>query len=472
MKLPIIGGAYNGRTPALNAQICRNFYIGIDPKDSFPVSLIGTPGSYLKWTLGSGPIRGAYSTDTDVYHVSGSGLYQGQTLVGTLNTSESRVGMAFNGSTLMIVDGLYGYTYDGALFAVIASVDFPSNPSSLAFQDGYFIVNDAGTNQYYISPTGTTWSPTGFASAEGDADKLVSVVSDRNILWLLGSKTGEVHYNTGDADFPFRRLGGGLFHYGCAAPFSVARLKSGLVWLSSNDHGQGQVIGMSGSYVPEILSTPQLDYQISTYVTISDAFAYVYQDEGYEFYCLTFPIANKTWVFDGTSAEWHERASDNATNDPSFPSRQRYNCHTYYGREHLVGDYENGKIYVLDNDVGTEYDGTFITRERIARHLNNDQERIFFREVQIACEHGVGQFSGTAEETDPQIGLCWSKDGGHTWSNWLFRSIGKIGEYLTRTVWRNLGVGRDWTFWLKIYTNRPVVITEAVGQLRETRVRN
>lgn len=465
MKLPLIGGAYAGRSSVLNAQVCRNFYIGVDPKDSFPISLIGTPGSSLKWTLGNGPIRGSLATDTVVFHVSGNGVYSDTTLIGTLNTSVGLVEMAWNGSTLMIVDGYYGYTSDGLTVVQVVDVDFSAAPSSLTLQDGYFIVNDDNTNQFYISPTGSSWGATDFASAEGDSDNLVKVFSNRQVLWLFGSRTTEVHYNTGDADFPFRRLDGGLSPYGLAARSSVSRMKTGLMWLSKNARGQGQVIAMSGGYQPEIISTPQLDRQFATYARIDDAFAYTYQSEGHEFYCLTFPTGNKTWVFDGTAAEWHERASTIV----SFPSRQRYNSHAFFGVEHLLGDYETGKVYVLNNDLGTEYDGTTIIRDRISQHLTKDQERLFIREVQIAMEHGVGAVTGIDSQVDPQMSLRWSKDGGRTWSSELFRSIGRIGEYLTRAVWRNLGFGRDWVFWLRTYTDRPIVITEAVGMLREAR---
>lgn len=465
MKLPILGGAYAGRSSVLNAQVCRNFYIGVDPKDAFPVALIGTPGSSLKVLLNPGPIRGSLSTDNEVFFVSGERVYSRPTLgwFGVLNTTSGPVDMAWNGSTLMIVDGQYGYTWNGFAITPIVDVDFPTAPTSLTFQDGYFIVNDAGTNQFYISPDGTNWASTDFASAEGDSDKLVKVLSHRQVLWLFGSRTTELHYNNSDPDFPFQRLDGGLIPYGCAAPLSVARMKIGLMWLSSNSRGQGQIIAMAGGVQPEIISTPQLDYQFSTYSRLDDAFAYTYQSEGHEFYCLTFPSANKTWVFDGTSAEWHERASTIGT----FPSKQRYSTHAFFMGEHLLGDYESGNVYVLDNNLGTEYDGTTIIRDRVSQHLTRDQERLFIREVQIAMEHGVGASTGIDSQVDPQLSLRWSKDGGRTWSNELFRSIGKLGEYLTRAVWRNLGYGRDWVFWLRTYTDRPIVITEAVGMLRE-----
>jgi hypothetical protein len=36
--------------------------------------------------------------------------------------------------------------------------------------------------------------------------------------------------------------------------------------------------------------------------------------------------------------------------------------------------------------------------------------------------------------------LRWSDDGGHTWSNEHWRSMGKIGEFGYRTIWRRLGM--------------------------------
>jgi hypothetical protein len=41
---------------------------------------------------------------------------------------------------------------------------------------------------------------------------------------------------------------------------------------------------------------------------------------------------------------------------------------------------------------------------------------------------------------NPQVMLRWSDDGGHTWSNEHWVSIGKIGEYYRRAIWRRLGM--------------------------------
>jgi hypothetical protein len=42
--------------------------------------------------------------------------------------------------------------------------------------------------------------------------------------------------------------------------------------------------------------------------------------------------------------------------------------------------------------------------------------------------------------TDPQVMLRWSDDGGHTWSNEHWASMGKLGEYGKRVIWRRLGM--------------------------------
>jgi hypothetical protein len=45
-----------------------------------------------------------------------------------------------------------------------------------------------------------------------------------------------------------------------------------------------------------------------------------------------------------------------------------------------------------------------------------------------------------ADPLDPQVMLRWSDDGGHTWSNEHWRSMGKSGEWGYRVFWRRLGM--------------------------------
>jgi hypothetical protein len=46
----------------------------------------------------------------------------------------------------------------------------------------------------------------------------------------------------------------------------------------------------------------------------------------------------------------------------------------------------------------------------------------------------------TGQGEDPQAMLRWSNDGGSTWSNEYWTSIGKQGKYQNRAIWRQAGL--------------------------------
>ena len=52
----------------------------------------------------------------------------------------------------------------------------------------------------------------------------------------------------------------------------------------------------------------------------------------------------------------------------------------------------------------------------------------------------IEQSQETSTAKDPQVMLRWSDDGGHTWSNETWASMGKLGEYYRRVFWRRLGM--------------------------------
>jgi hypothetical protein len=48
--------------------------------------------------------------------------------------------------------------------------------------------------------------------------------------------------------------------------------------------------------------------------------------------------------------------------------------------------------------------------------------------------------SPSFSNSNAQVMLRWSDDGGHTWSNEHWASMGKLGEYGKRVIWRRLGM--------------------------------
>lgn len=445
MEIPFVGGAYTSRSPNLDAQQCINFYPVLDQEGGKSVSaLYGTPGLKLFRNLNkAAPVRGLHVMDDKLYAVCGNTLYEIpknaplEAKSSTLDTLTGHVWMADNGTQLMIVDGSYGYIYQSGTLTKISDTDFPT-PSSLTYQDGYFIVTKADSDEIYISALndGTSWAALDFASAEGKPDDATAVLSDHRELWIFGDETTEVFYNSGDSDFPFERIQGAFIEAGIGAPASPAKGDNTVFWLDQ----YGRVLRAEG-YTPRVVSTRQIEYQISRYSTISDAIGYVYTQEGHVFYVLTFPTANATWVYDITTGFWHERRS---YQEGSYTDgRHRSNCYAFFDNKPIVGDYVNGKLYELDLDTYTD-DGNTIKSIRAAQTIHNDRKFIFFHSLEIEFEAGVGLATG--QGSDPQAILDWSDDGGHTWSNEHWRSMGKIGEYTKRAIWRRLGRSRNRIF--------------------------
>jgi hypothetical protein len=86
-------------------------------------------------------------------------------------------------------------------------------------------------------------------------------------------------------------------------------------------------------------------------------------------------------------------------------------------------------------------------------------QRQYFHELQIQFQPGVGLSTGQGD--DPQAMLRWSNDGGSTWSNEYWTTIGKQGKYLNRAIWRRLGFSRDKVFEVSISDPVKAVIISA-----------
>jgi hypothetical protein len=166
----------------------------------------------------------------------------------------------------------------------------------------------------------------------------------------------------------------------------------------------------------------------------------------------------------------------------------------------LVGDYSNGSIYELDKLNYTD-NGQNVRRLRRAPHLVADLQRQYFDELQIQFQPGVGTtgltvglttniylnspyiiypdatftiapfetyiigiqaaVNNNTTTTYPQAMLRWSNDGGSTWSKEYWVTIGQLGKYKNRAIWRRLGMARDRVFEVSITDPVNAVIVSA-----------
>lgn len=450
MRVPLTSGAYMARSLIANAQRCVNLFAEPNPQDAAaPATHYPTPGlTLISAPPTAGESRGIYTaTNGKRYEVAGKNVYyvddsQAYTLLGSLTFSTGPVSMADNGTSVFLVDGTtYGYTID-----LVKNVMKPCTDPAfygadrVEYVDGYFVFNKPQSQQFYISKyNDITFDPLDIASKNTSADNLVSLAVMHREVWLFGDKTTEVWFNSGSADFTFQRMPGVFIEHGCAAKQSIAKVNLTLFWLSHNAQGQGLVMS-GGNYQSDRISTYALEAEIATYARIDDAVGFTYQQGGHAFYCLTFPTANKTWCYDVGVGQWHQRAYLEA--DGSL-SRHRMNCANLHNGQILVGDWQTGQVYALDQNAYTD-NGAAILRVRSFPHIKGgDGERVMFRQFIADMEVGAGL---PVDIDAPEIRLRWSDDRGATWGETVPNTLGKLGQFLTSIQWQRLGYARDRVF--------------------------
>lgn len=446
MQTPILGQSYVARS--VNAADSRmvNLYPEATPQAGKTAGFLNrAPGLRLLATLGTGPIRGLWSPDPNglyAYVISGNTFYRIDTSYNAeaygYVSGTGQVSMADNGTQLFIASNPNGYIFNMTtlIFAPITDPDFPG-AVTVGYLDGYFVFNEPNSQRVWTTVLldGSSVDPLDFASAEGSPDGLVSLIIDHREAWLFGTNSVEVWYDAGNAGFPLTRIQGAYNEIGCVAAYSVAKLDNGVFWLGGDARGEGIVYRTNG-YTGQRISTHAIEWQIQQYGDISDAIGYTYQQDGHAFYVLIFPSAGATWVYDVATDNWHERA---AWVNGAY-TRHRSNCQMAFNHEVIVGDYNDGRVYAFDLNTYADDDQPqrWLRSWRALPQDQNTLVRTAQHSLQLDAETGVGVNSGQGDV--PQAMLRWSDDGGHTWSNEHWSSMGAIGAYGTRTFWRRLGM--------------------------------
>ena len=431
-------------------------------------------------------------TTMTVSAVTSGALHVGQTIQGvgvTLGTIITALGTGTGGTgtyTLSVASTVgTGVTMYGLNFSVLPSTDGAfSGANTVDIIDNYFVYNNPTTQQWGASDLLSPISPqTSYSLKDGAPDDLVALIVDHREVYLMGEISSEVWTDVGAVPFPFQRIPGTSTQHGIAAPFSLSRLGNSFAYVSRNNRGQAQIMQMQG-YIPQRISTHAVENTLANQY-VGDAVSWTYQLEGHEVFVVTFPSLQLTWAYDATTQMWHKWLY---TTDQGTYQRHRGNCCAVFQGLVIIGDYENGKLYELDKTNYTD-DGQNIRRLRRAPHLVTEFQRQYFDELQIQFQPGVGttgaagsvavvdantiylgdtytitaggtltieaekryilatqQISTTQTTSNPQAMLRWSNDGGSTWSNEHWTSVGRIGKYTNRAIWRRLGTARDRIF--------------------------
>ncbi len=502
-RVTLTGGPYQARSIIANAQRCVNMYPEANPPNSeapVPVTHYLTPGLRL---LGTSPlpsyVRCVYAASNgDLYAVVGPNVYYVSntykfTFLGSIADSRIPVIMADNGLCIVLIDGTAnGYTIDLTTksFGTISATNFYGG-THVVYLDTYFVINRAGTTQFFISKSnvtsailiaGTGFDPLDIAAKTGSSDNLVALISVHRELWLIGRLTSEPWINTGKADFTFEALPGAFVEHGCIAPYSVSKHNVNGYWLSQDAQGQCIVVKSDGSSVSRI-STHAIETAFQDYVKTSDAIGFIYQQQGHVFYVLIFPDADKTWQLELATGQWNELASIDLN---GTLRRHRSNCSCFAYGVNIVGDWQNGNLYALDPKVYTD-NGTIIPRIRSFPHLIKNGNRVTY--VKFIADMSVGDiltdpsaiyptsndfnadfnsdFGPDDRQNIARISLKWSDTRGKTYGNAVLQNMGQPGEYLTSIQWNRLGMARDRVFELSWAVNGNVALNGAFIEVVE-----
>lgn len=441
--VPIMGLGMQSGFPSVTAQERVNCYLenqGDGEKST--IVAYGTPGLELFAEFSAVPARGGLSLGDYGYIVQQDGFYTIDnagllTLKGTIGTSTGRVSLATNGTQIFIADGTanaYYYTIATGVLAQSNSVAI----QTCCFMDGYVVGNKVGTGEYYLSDLYdcSTWDPLAFATAESNPDNLVAVFPNNGLVILFGTDTSELVGNSGGEDFPFSRIGTAI-EWGLAARWSVQKLGDAVCFLARNKLGQAQVALIQGSQV-QAISTYDIDRIINNAVAFEGASAYSFMMNGHQFYQLS--VAGYSFLYDLTTGVW-------STTKGHGINRHRGEWAINLVNRTLVSDFENGRLYRLSD---TAYDdaGDPLIMTLIGKHVFNNHEPFSVSELFIDMEPGVGLTSG--QGVNPQIVMETSTDGGHTFGNPMWGTMGAIGAYFNRCSWWRIGYGFHFTFKLTI----------------------
>ncbi|HKU51980.1 MAG TPA: hypothetical protein VJQ25_05905 [Nitrospira sp.] len=420
------------------------------------------------------PVRCIYRASNEAgYCVIGSNVYYIDstyqlTLLGSITPDRiNPCSMIDNRDQILLVDGSdTGWTIDLAdnTFAVfVDDSGLFQGADKVDYIDTFVLWKFAGVSNLFGSTLSNTLDidPTYFAAKTNYPDNLETLIVNRHVLLLIGNVKSEIWYDAGNPQFPFAELPGTSIEHGTAAKYSVASQDISTFWLGNDLQGKGMVFRQRG-YQTTVISNPAItqaiqDMQLAG--TIDDAIGYTYQQGGHIFYVLTFPTGDQTWVFDDSIEDpmlaWHQRGW---TDSEGIIHRDRSNCGAFLYGQFIVGDWENGQLYALDDSQyfdrvnATDYPISFI---RTFPHITSIQPRTGNPQ---SCDGKRVQYSGFLADIEcgngpldvngnpAAIGLRWSDDRGKTYGNAVLQSSGAPGEWLTQPQWQGLGIARDRVF--------------------------
>lgn len=496
-KIQLYGGDSQNRSSLSSAQRRLNMYSeAVDQKLQEPTILtwLPRPGRILLGTTPNGlPIRCLYKASNGklfcvagfvVYYIDESWVFHqimnsdGTPALMNKTTAINPCKMADNGKTVILCDGTptngYGISMSNPTTNGLAPLYDPSASDNVTssstgwlgstyvdYSDTFLIANFIGTPTFYISNSeDVIFDPLQFAGKTAYPDPLVAAQVVHRVVWLIGQLSTEIWWDVGGVtvangeSFPFAIFPGVAIDWGCSAPYSICKAETNIFFLAQNLNGENVVLQGSGYQIKRV-SNHALEYQFSTYATTSDCIAYTYMQNGHSFYVMNFPSADRTWVYDLSENEWHERAyTDNNGVDHMEISTMGACAYSV----NVVNDWRNGNLYSLDLNTFTDND-QFIKRIVTFPRQQDTEDYHRTMNISIILEMDFGE--SLIPGDNPMITMRFSDDKGRTWSQGLEQPLGMMGQFNTFVKWNRVGIFRSRVYQFEWTANAMTAIQAA-----------
>ncbi len=397
----IAGPSYETLSPAEGVERSLNYYFEASEtpyKPKGPATLYQRPGSKTYGTVPpnvAAAVRGMIQFDGNgvpdgaIFGVSGDKFWQMDpdltvTVYGTVVDDGKPAYIAANAAAvgqIFVASGGHGYCLNSGTFAEIPiGADF-FGARDVAFIDGYFVVLSVTVNnqQFQISALndGTTWSGLDVALLLGQADPLQRVLTNIEYLYFLGTRRGQIWYNSGNALFPFTIESGAFLEWGTNAMGSACKAGNQqgttIYWLGQSAQGANVAMRAQGQQVDRISDhaleaawsnkNPQ-KFNGQVYTTTDDCISYSFSWNGHSMVRFIFPTAGTGWDYDITESArvgfpvWNPVSFTLANGSQVAPFER---AHAYAFGKHLIGsggaDSIPGQIYEMDAGIYTDCQG-------------------------------------------------------------------------------------------------------------------
>lgn len=445
----VTGASYQSISRPLSSQVTRNFYQELNQDGKEEYTLMSFPGLT---SIGSveGEDRGMHEMAEVLYRVAGTKLYRVSstgvhTELGSI-PGISRAIMADDGINLFIVTNNIVYHWDGSTVSIVTDSNI-AGAQSVAFLNNQFLYTKTKFTTVSDVGDGTSASGLNIIGAESDPDNLVRDYVFKQSIYRMGTRSIEVWYNSGVGNPPIARIEGQIFQVGLGAIHSVAQTDNAFYWLGDD----GRVYLANGGTVIEVTSTA-IAAQIQSYESKDGAIGYTFTMQGQNFYALTFPSENKTWVLNESLQKngWFEISQ--GVDGGAYPCTS---LQWVYGKN-LLADSSTGDLYELDFNNYT-LNGDVLQRVRVTAPIDGNAlglrgSRLQMSRIELIMETGVGLITGQGE--NPQIMIELSMDGGKTFKHGKFARIGRLGETMIRVEY--FGMHTFYELCVRLTTSDPV----------------